>query len=88
MTAVLQWEREAIGELTRDALNHKRSHVERIGNIRFGYRLAGDGRHPEPDHGEQAALSTIRSLRESRHTLREIATRLNKQGFRTRWGSP
>jgi site-specific DNA recombinase len=87
MTAVSQWEREAIGERTRDALHHKRAHGERIGNIRFGYRLAADGLHLEPDTGEQAALSAIRSLRESRHTLREIATRLNEQGFRTRRGS-
>jgi site-specific DNA recombinase len=88
MTAVSQWEREAIGERTRDALNHKRSHGERIGNIGFGYRLASDGLHLEPDNREQAALSTIRSLRENRHTLREIARRLNEQGFRTRRGSP
>ena len=68
--------------------NHKRWPAERGGNIRFGYYLAEDGRHPEPDNGEQAALSAIRVLRQSRHTLREIQTRLNEQGFRTRWGSP
>src|SRR6516225_611736 len=34
MTAVSQWEREAIGERTRDALRHKRANGERIGNIR------------------------------------------------------
>ncbi len=34
MAAVSQWEREAIGERTRDALCHKRSRGERIGNIK------------------------------------------------------
>jgi DNA invertase Pin-like site-specific DNA recombinase len=33
MGAVSQWEREAIGERTRDALRHKRGNGERIGNI-------------------------------------------------------
>ena len=31
MTAVSQWEREAIGERTRDALSHKRTNGERVG---------------------------------------------------------
>jgi site-specific DNA recombinase len=39
MTAVSQWEREAIGERTRDALSHKRSRGERVGNIEHA-RLA------------------------------------------------
>src|ERR1039457_5495856 len=39
MTAVSQWEREAIGERTRDAMRHKRSNGERVGNISYGYRL-------------------------------------------------
>jgi DNA invertase Pin-like site-specific DNA recombinase len=49
MGAVSQWEREAIGERTRDALRHKRSNGERVGNIEFEYRLSPDRRHLEPD---------------------------------------
>src|SRR5215468_3017234 len=48
MAAVSQWEREAIGERTRDALRHKRSQGHRVGNIPFGSRLAADGQHLEP----------------------------------------
>ena len=33
MTAVSQWEREAIGERTRDALSHKKAKGERVGTI-------------------------------------------------------
>src|SRR5580704_4085329 len=40
MGAVSQWEREAIGERTRDALHHKRSQGQRVGNIAFGSCLA------------------------------------------------
>src|SRR5271168_4711216 len=53
MGAVSQWEREAIGERTRDALRHKRGKGERVGNIEFGYRLAPDRIHVEPDPAEQ-----------------------------------
>lgn len=87
MTAVSQWEREAIGERTRDALRHKRTNGERVGNIAYGYRLSGDGRHLEADEVEQAALVRIAALRRGKKTLREIARDLNERGHRTRRGS-
>jgi DNA invertase Pin-like site-specific DNA recombinase len=88
MAAVSQWEREAIGERTRDALRHKRTSGERVGNIRFGFRLSPDGKHVEPDPGEQGVLTEIRHLRQNGHTLRGIAAALNRQSLRTRCGSP
>jgi DNA invertase Pin-like site-specific DNA recombinase len=88
MAAVSQWEREAIGERTRDALRHKRTSGERVGNIRFGFRLSPDGRHLEPDPGEQGVLTEIGHLRLSGHTMRGIAAALNRQSLRTRRGSP
>jgi DNA invertase Pin-like site-specific DNA recombinase len=87
MTAVSQWEREAIGERTRDAMNHKRTNGERVGNIQFGYRLGADGKHLEPDPAEQAVLDEIHNLRSNGHTLRGIAVALNRRGLRTRRGS-
>jgi site-specific DNA recombinase len=82
MGAVSQWEREAIGEQTRDALSHKRGKGERVGNIEFGYRLASDGLHLELDSSEQAALAMIRQLRG--RSFRAIAGALNQSGHRTR----
>ncbi len=73
MGAVSQWEREGIGERTCDALRHKRSDGERVGNIEFGYRLSADLQHLEPDPTEQTALAEIRNLRRKGHTLRGIA---------------
>jgi DNA invertase Pin-like site-specific DNA recombinase len=87
MAAVSQWEREAIGERTRDALRHKRTSGERVGNIRFGFRLSPDGKHVEPDPGEQGVLTEIRHLRQSGHTMRGIAATLNRKARRTRRGS-
>jgi site-specific DNA recombinase len=87
MTAVSQWEREAIGERTRDALSHKRSNGERVGNIQFGYRLCADGKHVEPHPAEQAVLHEIHALRKSGTTMRGIAAALNYRSLRTRRGS-
>jgi site-specific DNA recombinase len=87
MTAVSQWEREAIGERTRDAMSHKRNNGERVGNIQFGYRLGADGKHVEPDAAEQAVLQEIHHRRHSGHTLRGIAAALNHRALRTRRGS-
>jgi DNA invertase Pin-like site-specific DNA recombinase len=87
MTAVSQWEREAIGERTRDALSFKRRNGERVGNMAYGYRLADDGQHLEPDPGEQEALAEIRRLRGDGMPLRGIAAALNQQQMRTRRGT-
>jgi DNA invertase Pin-like site-specific DNA recombinase len=87
MAAVSQWEREAIAERTRDALRHKRGKGERVGNIRFGYKLASDAEHVELEPGEQAVLVRIGQLRSSGRTLRQIAAELNLHGYRTRRGS-
>ena len=63
MPTVSQWEREAIGKRTRDALQHKRVNGERVGNIAYGSRLADGGVHVEDDPGERAVLAEIQRLR-------------------------
>jgi DNA invertase Pin-like site-specific DNA recombinase len=87
MAAVSQWEREAIGERTRDALRHKRAQGRRVGNIEFGLRLAADGESLEPDASEQEAVEEIRRLRSEGVSLRGIAATLNRQSFKTRRGT-
>jgi DNA invertase Pin-like site-specific DNA recombinase len=84
MVSVSQWEREAIGERTRDAMRHKRANGERVGTVPFGYRMAGDGVHLESDHAEQGIISRIRELKTAGYTTRQIAAELNRQGFSTR----
>jgi len=88
MASVSQWERETGAERTRDALHHKRCRGERIGNIAFGFRLAGDAQHLEPDPVEQQALAEIRRLHDDGATLRGIAASLNHRAYRTRRGTP
>jgi DNA invertase Pin-like site-specific DNA recombinase len=87
LAALSEWERRTIGERTKEALHFKRNQGQRVGNIGYGFRLAGDGKHLEPHPEEQATLSTIRNLRRGGHSLRGIAVALNRQGHRTRRGS-
>jgi site-specific DNA recombinase len=87
MTAVSQWEREAIGERTRDAMQHKRANGQCCGNLAYGCRISADGEHVGPEPSEQAALAQIRSLRQQGRSLRAIAAALNGQSLRTRRGT-
>lgn len=88
MVSVSQWEREAIGERTRDALAHKRANREFVGNAPYGFRLCVDGKSVEPDPHEQRVRKTITHLRDQGQSLRQIAAHLNKQRRFTRRGSP
>jgi len=57
----LEWEREAIGERTRDAMSHKKYNGKRVGNIEYG--SAGSRRtdeHLEPDPHEQGVITAIK----------------------------
>lgn len=87
MVSVSEWEREAIGERTRDALRLKQSKGERIGNVAFGYRLAADDVHLEAEPTEHQILARMRSVRAAGITLRGIAAQLNREGFTTRRGT-
>jgi len=87
MVSVSQWEREAIGERTRDAMRHMKAKGARFGNVPFGFRIAEDRATLVEDAEEQAVLTKLRELRAVGYTLCQIAEELNAQGFRTRRGS-
>jgi site-specific DNA recombinase len=87
ITCVSQWEREAIGERTRDALRHKRAQGLRAGNVPYGFELAEDEQTLRPSETERQILDMIRALRDGR-SLRQVARELNALGLRTRSGSP
>lgn len=87
MVSVSQWEREAIGERTRDAMGHKRANGERVGTVPFGSRLAADGVHLEADPAEQGILARIRELNAAGFSTRRITDELNRQGLKTRRGT-
>lgn len=86
LMSVAQWEREAIGERTRVALQHKKAQGQRVGGIPYGYQLADDGVQLVEHEGEQLVLSGTRKLRAAGLSLRAIAAELDKRGLRNRAG--
>jgi DNA invertase Pin-like site-specific DNA recombinase len=87
LLSVAQWEREAIAERTRDALQHKIRRGERCGEVRFGFDLGPDGVTLIPNPAEQEAIAIIQELRAAGQTLRQIATRLAELGVPTKKGN-
>src|SRR2546430_904897 len=74
LASVSQWEREAIGERTATAMQHKARHGEYTGGqIPFGFRLSGDGTRLQKDPVEQAVLAEARRLRSVGLSLPKIA---------------
>jgi site-specific DNA recombinase len=84
MTAVSQWEREAIGERTQTALLHKKAHGKVYNHVPYGFVRNGDSLVPLV--GEQAVVGRIRSLRAGGWALRRIAEALNGDGVPTKQG--
>jgi DNA invertase Pin-like site-specific DNA recombinase len=69
---VAQWERQVIGERTRDALQAKIAKGERVGKVRFGYNLADDGKTLIENREEQKAIQLMRKWRVKGKTYREL----------------
>ncbi len=88
LMSVAQWEREAIGERTRDALRHKIRQGERCGKVRFGHDLGPDGVRLAANPAEQEALARIRTLAAEGRSLRAIAAELTRAGVPTKEGRP
>jgi site-specific DNA recombinase len=86
--SVAQWEREAIGERTRDALQHKIRQGERCGKVRFGHDLGPDGVRLIDNPAEQEGLILLRELAAEGRSLRSIARELTRHGIPTKEGRP
>ena len=91
LVSVSQWEREAIGERTSDALTHLRRQGVQLGGEALGWRRSSefdlDGRKRIADcRGELETVRRILDLRQQGQTLREIATTLAQEGHQTKRG--
>jgi len=86
--SVAQWERETIGERTKEALAHKRAIGECTSLYApYGYRLANDEKTLVADEAEQALLAAIREARQRGLSQRAVVADLARQGFTTRKGT-
>lgn len=89
LASVSQWEREAIGERTSAAMQHKASQGEFTGGAApYGYQVAEDGVRLVEVAAEQAVLEEARTLRAAGMSLRAVAAELDRMGMRSRSGKP
>ena len=87
LMSVAQWEREAIGERTSAALQHKRAQGEYTGgNAPYGWQPAAGGQLA-PVPAEQAASVLACQLRAEGHSLRTVAALLVEAGHQPRSGA-
>lgn len=91
LASVAQWEREATGERTRDALAHLKAQGVRLGGAALGWtRTDGtdnDGRRLVADvQAEAETVERILVLRAEGKTLRQIADALTAEGRATKTG--
>lgn len=91
LTSVAQWEREATGERTRDALGHLRTEGVHIGGVPLGWdrtdEIDDEGRRRWiVNDAEQLVLQRIRALRDQGCSYRAVAAALTAEGVATKRG--
>lgn len=86
LASVSQWEREAIGERTSAAMQHKRSKGELVGAVPYGSDLGAGGKTLVTNEGEQLVVSAVREYRVAGLSLRVIGARLAERGMLPRKG--
>ena len=86
LASVSQWEREAIGERTSAAMQHKRSKGELVGAVPFGFDLGADGKTLVANEAEQLVVAAVREYRAAGLSLRIIGARLAERGMLPRKG--
>lgn len=92
LTSVGQWEREATGERTREALRHLQRRGVRLGGEAYGWNRLKDqtdaeGRRVFALNVEEARIvERIVELRRQGLVLRAIANQLTKEGYVTKRG--
>ena len=82
------YERVTLRARVRAAFAEKRARGERVGNVPYGFRLAADGVHVEPDDAEQAIVNTVRQLASEGFSHRGIVSQLAARGIAGRTGAP
>jgi DNA invertase Pin-like site-specific DNA recombinase len=84
LASVSEWEREAIGERTSAALQHKIAQGEHVGSPALGFDMVG-GKLIKNEN-ESLVVARIQQLREDQLTYQQIADTLTDEGHQTKRG--
>lgn len=85
LVSVAQWEREVIGERTKDALNELKTQGKAYTFTPYG-KSKNDAKEFEINPDEQATIDRILAMRQDGESLHEIANQLNLEGVLTKTG--
>lgn len=85
LMTIAQWEREAISERTKAALNQKKAKGQKLGKPPYGYQIIDGQLIPKPE--EQEIIKFIRSRRRYKDSLAVIVDKLNAMGARSPGGT-
>ena len=89
LMSVAQWEREAIGERTSVAMQHKKARGEYTGGkAPYGYQLSDDGVTLVEHEAEQLVIAAAVQYRAAGLSLRATSARLAERGLFNRKGRP
>jgi len=86
LASVSQWEREVIGERTRDAMAYLKAKNKVYSRAVFGYSIDEDDGQLIEDDQEQQVIAVIRQLRRDGISYRAIVEKLNADGIPTKLG--
>ncbi len=86
LASLSELERNQISERTKSALQYKKSRMELIGSVPYGFDCI-DGKNLTENPEEQATLTLMRELRKSNHSYSEIVNRLTEAGAKNKRGA-
>lgn len=86
LMSVAQWEREAIGERTKAAMQHKKAQGQRVGSVPYGYLLAEDSVTLKENAEEQAIIRAVLEFHAAGLSRCKIAAQLTSHGYKPRGG--
>jgi len=86
LASVSQWEREIIGERTRDVMAYLKANSKIYSRPVFGYSFDEGNNQLIEDEQEQHVIATIQQLRRNGLSYRAIVRKLNADGIPTKRG--
>ncbi len=79
LASLAELERNLLAERVKSVMESKRANRERLGTVPFGFSLAQDGVHLEPEPSEQSTIAYIQRLRGEGLSFEAISRRLNQE---------